>query len=86
METILNLCANREIEYKDHAKRTYVPMSGHHGEQTKKMAIGKRFYWPEMKEDVEHFVHTYVKCQNTKSISKKKYGLYRPLLILYEPR
>ncbi len=49
------------------------------------MAIGKRFYWPEMKQDVEHFVRTCVKCQSTKSIYKKKYELYKPLTILNEP-
>ncbi len=38
-----------------------------------------------MKENVKHFVHTCVKCQNMKSIYKKKYGLYRPLLIPSEP-
>jgi len=38
-----------------------------------------------MKEDVEHFVHTYVKCQNTKSIYKKMYGFYKFLPILNAP-
>jgi translation initiation factor 2 beta subunit (eIF-2beta)/eIF-5 len=61
-----------------------VPMAGHHGRQTTKMVIGKKFYWPKMKKNVKHFVHTYVKCQNTKSMCKKKYGLYKPLSIPYE--
>jgi hypothetical protein len=60
-------------------------MVGHHGEITIRMAVGKRFYWPEMKQDVEHFVHTCVKCQSTKFIFKKKYELYRPLLISNKP-
>jgi translation initiation factor 2 beta subunit (eIF-2beta)/eIF-5 len=51
-----------------------VPMVKHHGERTTRVAIGKRYYWPKMKQDVEHFMRTYVKCQNTKSIYKKKYG------------
>ncbi len=38
-----------------------------------------------MKEDIEHFVRSCVKCQSTKSIYKKKYKLYEPLLILREP-
>jgi hypothetical protein len=62
-----------------------VPMVGHNREKTTRVAIGKRFYWPKMKKDVEHFVHTCVKCQNTKSIYKKKYGLYRPLPIPSKP-
>jgi len=45
-----------------------VPMAGHCGERTTRMAIGKIFYWLEMKHDVEHFMCIYVKCQNTKSI------------------
>jgi hypothetical protein len=52
-------------------------MVGHHGERITRMVIGKRFYWPKMKQDVEHFVRTSVKCQSTKSIYKKKYELYR---------
>ncbi len=38
-----------------------------------------------MKQDVEHFVCTCIKCQNTKPIYKKKYGLYKPVPIPSEP-
>ncbi len=38
-----------------------------------------------MADKVEHFVHTYVKCQSTKSIYKKKFGLYKPIFILNKP-
>ncbi len=62
-----------------------VPMAGHRRERTTRMAIGNRFYWLKMKKDVEHFVCTCVKCQNTKSIYKKKYGLYKLLPIPSEP-
>ncbi len=34
-----------------------------------------------MKEDIEHYIHTRVKCQNTKLVHKKNFGLYRPLLV-----
>jgi hypothetical protein len=54
------------------------PMARHHGEITTKVVVGKKFYWLEMKQDAEHFMHTCVKCQNMKSIYKKKYGLYIP--------
>jgi hypothetical protein len=30
-----------------------------------------------MRKDIEYYVHTYVKCQNTKLVHKKKFGLYR---------
>jgi hypothetical protein len=38
-----------------------------------------------MKKDIEHLVCTCVKCENPKSISEKKYELYRPLVICNEP-
>ncbi len=62
-----------------------VPMARHYGEITIRMVVGKRFYRPEMKQVVEHFVCICVKCQSTKSIYKKKYGLYKLLLIRSEP-
>ncbi len=49
------------------------------------MVIEKKNYWPKMKHDVQHFVNICVKCQNMKSIDKKKYGLYRLLLIPNKP-
>ncbi len=64
----------------------------HHKRRIAKMEVvsnlcanREEILWPKMKEDVEHFVSTYVKCQNMKSIYKKKYGLYMPLPILNEP-
>jgi len=60
-------------------------MVGHWGENTIHVELSKRFYWPKMKEDVEHYVHTCMKCQGTKSVHKKKYGLYKPLPIPNDP-
>jgi hypothetical protein len=46
-------------------------------------ALSRRnFKW---KNPQEHFMRTCVKCQNMKSIYKKKYGLYKLLLIPNEP-
>jgi hypothetical protein len=56
-----------------------------HGEKTIKEYLGKTFYWPEMKEDVEHYVHMCIKCQSTKLVHKKKFKLYRPLPIPSSP-
>jgi hypothetical protein len=47
--------------------------------------LGKRFYWPDMKQDVEHYIRTCVKYQGVKPVHKKKYGLYKPLRILNGP-
>jgi hypothetical protein len=38
-----------------------------------------------MKEDIEHYVHTCVKCQNTKLVQIKKFKLYKPLPIPLGP-
>jgi translation initiation factor 2 beta subunit (eIF-2beta)/eIF-5 len=57
------------------------PMAGHHNEKTTREMLGKTFYWLEMKEDIEHYIHTYTKCQNTKLVRKKKFGLHRPFPI-----
>jgi hypothetical protein len=84
MEIVLNLCADRETMHGDHARKAWCAQ-GHHGEKTTKVVVGKKFFWPKMKQDVDHFMHTCVKCQNMKSIYKKKFGLYTPLPILSEP-
>jgi hypothetical protein len=34
-----------------------VPMVGCHGERTARVVVGKKFYMPKMKQDVEHFIH-----------------------------
>jgi hypothetical protein len=34
-----------------------------------------------MKEDVEHYIRTCMKCQGMNSVHKKKYELYKPLPI-----
>jgi len=62
-----------------------VPLGWHDEKWTTRVVGGKRFYYLEMKKDVEHFVRPCVKCQSTKSIYKKKYKLYEPLLIPSEP-
>jgi hypothetical protein len=38
------------------------------GEKTTHMELSKSFYWPDMKENVKHYVQTCLKCQGTKSM------------------
>ncbi len=59
-----------------------MPMAGHCGEITTRMDVGKRFYWPKIKHDVEHFVCIYVKCQSTKSIYLGRRKRMRGLFII----
>jgi hypothetical protein len=80
METITSLCVGKKVAHKHVA-----PIGGHHGEKTTKELLGKTFYWSEMKEDVEHYIRTCVKCQSTKSVHKKKFRLYGPLPIPLGP-
>jgi hypothetical protein len=58
-----------------------MPMVGYLGEKITRKLLGEIFYWPKMKEDIEHYVRTCIKCQSTKSIHKKKFGLYKPFPI-----
>ncbi len=60
-------------------------MAKHRGEKTTRELLGKTFYQPEMKEDVEDYVHMCIKCQSTKLVHKKKFGLYRPFPIPLGP-
>jgi hypothetical protein len=39
-----------------------VPMVGQCGEKITMELLGKTLYWPEMKEDVKHYIHTCIKC------------------------
>ncbi len=84
MEIISNLCVSRKVAHKNHARRTWCAHVKDCGERNTRVALGKRFYLPKMKDDVEYFVHICVKCKIVKSIHKKKYGLYKLLSILNE--
>jgi hypothetical protein len=49
-----------KLHTKAMQKEHNVPMVGNRGEHTIGVIITKTLYWPEMKEDVEHFVCTCV--------------------------
>jgi hypothetical protein len=57
------MCQWGSCAQKSWKEKHDVPMAGHHGERITKVAVGKRFYWPKMKQDVKHFMHAYVKYQ-----------------------
>jgi hypothetical protein len=58
-----------------------VPTMGHHGENKTRESLGKTFYWSEMRKTYNMYVHMCVKCQSTKLVHKKKFRLYKPLLL-----
>lgn len=47
--------------------------------------LDARFYWPQMKEDVESYVQTCLVCQQDKIEHKKPGGELDPLPILTRP-
>jgi hypothetical protein len=59
-------------------------LARHLNEIIMRVTIGRWFYWPKMKEDIKHFVHNCVKCQNTKFIYRK-FGLVKLLTIWNKP-
>ncbi len=44
MKVVPNLCANRKGTQENHARGANVPMVGHRGEKTTRVAMGNKFY------------------------------------------
>lgn len=55
------------------------PMGGHRGEIATSAKLYKKFYWPELRYDVEMFIEGCLECQMHKPCNQKKSGLLRPL-------
>ncbi len=63
-------------------------MMGHCGERTTRVAIGKKFHWLEMKQNVKHFCAHFCQVSKHKIYIQKEIwviGLYRPLSIPSKP-
>jgi hypothetical protein len=54
------------------------PMVGHLGEKTIRATLNKSFYWPNMKENMEHYVCTCVKCQKLNQCTRNVLGYIGP--------
>jgi hypothetical protein len=54
----------------------------HRGKKTTITVVSKRYYWLGMKEEIAHFVKTYVKCQLNQASNQKQVSLQQPLSIL----
>jgi hypothetical protein len=74
-----------ELHTKDMQEVHDAPIVGHYGEKITKELLGKTFYWPKTREDIQHYIYTCIKCQSTKSVHKKKFELYKPLPIASSP-
>ncbi len=54
------------------------PMAGYYGEKITREFLGKTFYWPEMKEDIEHYVCTCGHAKVPNQYIKKSLGYISP--------
>jgi hypothetical protein len=76
----------------DHELRTRVikemhdiPMAGHRGVRKTQELVGRQFWWPTLRQDVEGYVSSCDLCQRMKSCNQKKAGLLQPLAIAKGP-
>ena len=62
-----------------------VPLSGHLGTAKTIERVVRRFVWPNMNEEIRHYVATCVSCQQNKPSSQLPIGLLQPLPIPDQP-
>ena len=60
-------------------------VAGHRGIEATYKALRRRFYWPNMKDDVGIFMNSCEICQMTKHERKKPQGKLQPLDIPLSP-
>ncbi len=51
------------------------PLAGHGGAKRTTTFLKKSYYWPNLKEDAEEYVKTYLTCQQNRVVNKKQVGL-----------
>ncbi|PKI70118.1 hypothetical protein CRG98_009490 [Punica granatum] len=59
--------------------------AGHQGIRRTLALVEERYYWPQLRDDVETFVKTCLVCQQDKAEQKLPAGLLEPLPILEHP-
>ncbi|KAL0413704.1 UNVERIFIED_CONTAM: hypothetical protein Sradi_1572100 [Sesamum radiatum] len=57
----------------------------HQGEERIYALVQRAYYWPQMWDDMETYVHTCLICQQDKADHQKKADLLQPLLIPTRP-
>ncbi|KAL0344362.1 UNVERIFIED_CONTAM: hypothetical protein Sangu_1323600 [Sesamum angustifolium] len=58
---------------------------GHPGEERTYALVQRAYYWPQMRDNVEMYVCTYLICQQDKADHQRKAGLLQPLPIPKRP-
>ncbi|KAL0361415.1 UNVERIFIED_CONTAM: Transposon Tf2-11 polyprotein [Sesamum radiatum] len=59
--------------------------AGHQGVERTYALVHRAYYWPQMRDDVETYVRTYLICQQDKADHQKKASLLQPLPIPKRP-
>ncbi len=57
------------------------PLAGHGGATRTTTFLKKSYYWPNLKDDIEEYVKTCLKCQQNRTLNKKQASLLQPLPI-----
>jgi len=57
------------------AKHDDPPEAGHRGTAKTTKLINRRYYWPNIREDIKRFIKNYDTCQRTKGVRHAPYGL-----------
>ena len=55
------------------------PVAGHLNPKPTLAQLVKNYYWPNLRDDVEQYVKSYVTCQQNRTQFRKEAGLLRPL-------
>jgi antitoxin component YwqK of YwqJK toxin-antitoxin module len=54
------------------------PLAGHRNDKVTTSELSKKYYWPNMKDDVHNYVASCSKCQMNKHSTMKQVGLLKP--------
>jgi len=57
------------------------PLAGHGGAKRTTTFLKKTYYWPNLKDNAEEYVKTYLICQQNRTFNKMQGGLLQPLPI-----
>ena len=60
-------------------------LAGHPGRRSTLLLIQQRYWWPNMRKDIEHFVESCETCRRNKATRHKKYGQLQPLPAPFRP-
>jgi hypothetical protein len=60
-------------------------VAGHMGQEKMIELVRRNFFWPQMDQWIEDYVHSCPDCQRNKAARHAQYGLLQPLELIYRP-